>query len=602
MPTVYQPTTFKPIPAAASRSTDPATGRRVAAWTARGGRKVRAEITPDGNRCKVKSPTWWVEYTDDKGKRVRVPGYRDRAATLDLAARLQRKARAVRGGYDTPGEDSDRSGPRPLADYLPDFRTDLELAGSGRQHVLNVVMHVTETVRALRLTTAASVDCRKVARWLRAEQLRLGWAAETHNRWVQHLRQFGLWLVSIDRAARNPFAGLARVPVAARSRTRRRIDHEHLGVLLATVRDLRGVNHGLTGPERASLYLVASYTGFRRGALASLTPESVAWDDTPGRSGGLPVSVTVAAKAAKNKKPHTVPLHPDVAAELAPWLRTRPAGQPLWPGRVVRRGPQDAAVVGVEGGGHAAGRPRRGPRGMGGGGGDPGGAAAAGGVGRAALLRRGRRGVRLPLAPGAVHLGAGAGGRAADGRSAAGRPLDAAAHGERVHEVGQRVGRRGGEAPRAGDFGWGTSWGSFNVSVAEVSETGRTRPRPTTHGRTWETWENRLKPAAGRAEGGGVEPPRACASPVFETDERARRTPRNPRRWRGAGGSFGARVGVPVLLRGRFPSWLPFLFAVALRAVPRNKPVAAESLPVERPGPEKLADAAVHAPDDFRGF
>jgi integrase len=341
MPTVYQPATFKPIPAAASRSTDPATGRRFAAWTARGGRKVRAEITPDGNRCKVKSPTWWVEYTDDKGKRVRVPGYRDRAATLDLAARLQRKARAVRGGYDTPGEDSDRSGPRPLADYLPDFRTDLELAGSGRQHVLNVVMHVTETVRALRLTTAASVDCRKVARWLRAEQLRLGWAAETHNRWVQHLRQFGLWLVSIDRAARNPFAGLARVPVAARSRTRRRIDHEHLGVLLATVRDLRGVNHGLTGPERASLYLVASYTGFRRGALASLTPESVAWDDTPGRSGGLPVSVTVAAKAAKNKKPHTVPLHPDVAAELAPWLRTRPAGQPLWPGRVVRtRGPK----------------------------------------------------------------------------------------------------------------------------------------------------------------------------------------------------------------------------------------------------------------------
>jgi hypothetical protein len=36
-----------------------------------------------------------------------------------------------------------------------------------------------------------------------------------------------------------------------------------------------------TGPERAALYPVALWTGFRADALRSLTLESFRWDDNP---------------------------------------------------------------------------------------------------------------------------------------------------------------------------------------------------------------------------------------------------------------------------------------------------------------------------------
>lgn len=59
-----------------------------------------------------------------------------------------------------------------------------------------------------------------------------------------------------------------------------------------------------------------------------MTPESFLWDGSP----PLPVACVSTARMQKSKKPHTVPLHPDVSRTIAPWLRERPAGQPLWSG------------------------------------------------------------------------------------------------------------------------------------------------------------------------------------------------------------------------------------------------------------------------------
>ncbi len=43
-----------------------------------------------GQKVTRQSAKWYVEYRDSQGIRRRVPGYRDRAATVQLAAELER--------------------------------------------------------------------------------------------------------------------------------------------------------------------------------------------------------------------------------------------------------------------------------------------------------------------------------------------------------------------------------------------------------------------------------------------------------------------------------------------------------------------------------
>jgi len=325
MATIYQPVTVKPIPRNAVVGAT--NGRRVARWVARGGQSVTAELTADGKKVRVRSRTWWVEYTDAAGVRQRAKGFRDRAATLQLAARLERRAEGVRAGKEEPDPPG---GPAHLADHVGAFREHLAQLGRDPKYVNQAVLYVTAFLSGVPVTTAAAVDCERVSSWLRREGKRPGndWSVRTLNCRVGHLRQFGAWLVATRRAKFNPFAGVPRVGKAEQSRvvTRRAIASAELVRLIDAAFASADTVHGLPGPERAVLYVVAAYTGRRIGALAKMTPESFLWD------GGLPVACVSSARMQKSKKPHTVPLHPDVSAKLAPWLAAKPPGRPLWSG------------------------------------------------------------------------------------------------------------------------------------------------------------------------------------------------------------------------------------------------------------------------------
>jgi integrase len=334
---IFHPATYKPIPRNAVRKT--IDGKEYACWTARGGRAIKALVVEGklGVRCRVESPTWWIEYTDETGHRTSAKGFRDRQATLQLAARLEKKALSVRNGYDIP----EPEGPVRLSSYLARFREHLESKRSTKRHIDNVIMHVSETIAACRITTPNSVDARAILRWLQHEKADLGWSQETLNRWVTHLRQFGRWLVREGIIQIYPFAALETATARhQRTRHRRRLDHEHLMLLIETTRQSHEILEYLSGPLRADLYLLAAYTGFRRGALLSLTPASFTWQDD------IPVSVSVAPRAAKNKRAHTVPLHPDVGRATAPRLLAAKPGARIWgEGRAPNDPPRTAEML-----------------------------------------------------------------------------------------------------------------------------------------------------------------------------------------------------------------------------------------------------------------
>jgi hypothetical protein len=92
---------------------------------------------------------------------------------------------------------------------------------------------------------------------------------ETVNHHARALRAFGRWLERSNRWPSNPFDTLALLSVATdRLHDRRELAADEMRRLLEVTRASARAFRGLTGLDRASLYLTACGTGFRVRALA----------------------------------------------------------------------------------------------------------------------------------------------------------------------------------------------------------------------------------------------------------------------------------------------------------------------------------------------
>src|SRR5262249_11925676 len=141
-------------------------------------------------------------------------------------------------------------------------------------------------------------------------------------------RGFSRWLCRDTRMTLNPLAGLSRLAGgdADLRHARRDLSADELGRLLDAARTSAKSVRKVTGLERHALCLAACATGFRASELASMTPESFDLDNvTP--------TATVLASCTKNKHEAVQPLPRDVAEALRDFLCTKPAGEPVWPGK-----------------------------------------------------------------------------------------------------------------------------------------------------------------------------------------------------------------------------------------------------------------------------
>ncbi len=69
----------------------------------------------------------------------------------------------------------------------------------------------------------------------------------------------------------------------------------------------------IPAPDRAMMYILAAWTGFRKGEVGSLTQRSLRLDDDQ-------ATATVAACFSKRKREDTQVLHPEVAGMLKKWI------------------------------------------------------------------------------------------------------------------------------------------------------------------------------------------------------------------------------------------------------------------------------------------
>jgi integrase len=158
-----------------------------------------------------------------------------------------------------------------------------------------------------------------------------GLSAQTYNHYLTTLKQFTRWLARERRLSFDPLVHLSRVNVRTdRRHDRRALSAEEFRRLIDAARNGPKVE-GISGPDRAILYILASWTGFRKGEIGSLTLRSLHLD-------GNPPTATIAASYSKHRRRDTQVLHPELVAQLKDWLATKNMKQdmPLFPisGRV----------------------------------------------------------------------------------------------------------------------------------------------------------------------------------------------------------------------------------------------------------------------------
>ena len=167
----------------------------------------------------------------------------------------------------------------------------------------------------------------EVSAWYNASHSK-SMGASTSNHYVTTLRGFGKWLWRNAKVVeKSPFEMLDKIDAKSDVRkSRRALQANQFSRFIDAARSSTAMFRGLSGQDRAILYLLAAFTGLRASEVASTTRSSFKLDTKP-------AIVTVRAAYTKNSKLARIPLHSDLVVELANYFATLGnASEQIWPG------------------------------------------------------------------------------------------------------------------------------------------------------------------------------------------------------------------------------------------------------------------------------
>jgi integrase/recombinase XerD len=275
-----------------------------------------------GKRIKTKSKKWWGRFRDENGLEKRVPLAADKTAAQtmlhDLVVKVERRV----AGIEDPFEKHRK---RPLKDHLADFKACLENKGATPDYVNTTHQRAEAIVLGCKFERIDQISASRVLEYL-ADLREKGKSIASSNHYLQAIKMFTRWLVRDRRTNDDRLVHLSKMNAELdRRRVRRPLSMDEFGRILQAAEKGSSIQ-GVSGPDRAVIYVVGAYTGYRRNEIGSVTRRSFDFDaETP--------TLTVAAGYSKHRRQDVIPLRADFAERIRTWLdgktKLRP-DQPLF--------------------------------------------------------------------------------------------------------------------------------------------------------------------------------------------------------------------------------------------------------------------------------
>ena len=295
---------------------------RITRYLDENGRRTRKDV-PGARRVREKSRKWYGEYRDMHGVLQRVPLATDKSAAQAMLNDIVRRVEQRQAGLFDPYEEHAK---RPLSSHLDDYERFLRAKDNSAKHVGQTIGRIRRLAAGCEFERLAQIDATKVATWLSDQRATADrFSAQTSNFYLDAFKYFCNWLAKHERIAKNPVASLGRVNISTDRRHDRRSLHDDEFRRLLAAAESGGSIEGLSGPDRAMMYLMAAWTGFRRRELSSLTLRSL---DLTSES----PAVHVEAAYSKRRRQDAIPLHSYVTEQLQDWLAEKNLGpnEPLF--------------------------------------------------------------------------------------------------------------------------------------------------------------------------------------------------------------------------------------------------------------------------------
>ncbi len=272
--------------------------------------KRRYTKVVNDKRVKKQSLKYYTRLTDADGIKRTIPLFRDKTASQQRAAQLQKEIELTRAGVVDRYKEHRK---RPLVQHLEDFRQQLLAKGNTSEYARLTVFRVKNIINGCKFAVWSDIQPSKVQRYiagLRDSENSI--STQTSNYYLQSIKQFCRWMVQDRRASESPLEHLKGLNVLTdQQHDRRALEPNELRRLLETVVS-SPKRFGMDGYERYLLYRFAAETGLRANEIRSLKVGSFDFKNC---------TVKVEAGYSKRRRQDAIPLRPDTGAELKEFFK-----------------------------------------------------------------------------------------------------------------------------------------------------------------------------------------------------------------------------------------------------------------------------------------
>lgn len=287
-----------------------------------------------GEEQVVTVPTWYGRYRNAEGKVVRVALSTNKRVAQQKLVELEEEVQRIKAGF---AHSAEKEMVRDIKIHLADFEKSLKSRNNTERHITDTMKKVRACSTACQWRKPIDIRATDVEQFLVSlrEREENPVSIETSNHYLRAVKAFCRWMHLNKRLIENPLTALQLL----NNRTDRRHDRRALsGEELLRLLKAAAVGppvEGMWGVDREMMYIVAAWTGFRKGEIGSLTIENFHFGDGDGqsretvRSGNVatlditPPTVTIEAAYSKHRRDDSQFMHPDLVARMAAWLRTK---------------------------------------------------------------------------------------------------------------------------------------------------------------------------------------------------------------------------------------------------------------------------------------